>query len=239
MKFTVTPRNTDTVYIPFPAHLLSVLFMLGSFVSSAMAQVPDGYELKVIAVSSTTTDYLSGTTESIWGIGLAGAAEWQLAGPFSALSQLEYAPRGVRQRLPDTNVDSGSRLTGAETRLHYLSVFLAAKASYSFEEIPLALYAKLGPRFDLMIGSKSGTFDFEDGDVSADLDERYDQTALGLAGGIGLQLNVSERIALTLEARQHRDVTASVEEGGTSRVNTTVGNMRNLATDYSIGIKWE
>ena len=204
-----------------------------------MGQAPDGYELKVVAVSSTTTDDLVGMTESLWGMGVAGAAEWQVAGPFSVLSQLEYAPRGIRQHLADTNVDSGSRLAGAETRLHYLSFPLLVKARYSFDEIPLALHATLGPRVDLMIGSEGGTFDFADGDVSADLDDRYDQTVIGLTGGIGLQFNVSERIALTLGVRQHRDLTASVEEGGTSRVDTTVGDMRNLATDYSIGIKWE
>jgi opacity protein-like surface antigen len=227
------------VYIPLRTSFLSIFLVLGFFVSSAIAQVPDRYELRVIAVSSTTTDYLAGPTESLWGIGVAGVAEWQVGSSFSVLSQLEYAPRGIRQRLADTDADSGSQLAGAETRLHYLSMPLLAKASYSFEDTPLALYVKLGPRVDLMIGSESGTFEFEDGDVSADLDERYDQAALGLTGGIGLQFNVSERIALTLEARQHRDVTVSVEEGGTSRVNTTVGNRRNLATDYSIGIRWE
>ena len=223
----------------FRTHLLSALLLLGSAVSSATAQAPDGYEFKVTAVSSTTTDHLAGTTEPIWGIGAAGAAEWQVAGPFAVRSQLEYAPRGVRQRLVDPNVDSGLRLTDAETRLHYLSVLLAAKAKHSFDEVPLALYATLGPRVDLMIGSESGTFEFEVGNVSANLDARYNQAAFGLAGGVGLELNVSERIALTLEVRQHRDVTASVAEGGARRVSTTVGDVRNLATDCSVGIKWE
>jgi hypothetical protein len=86
------------VHTPFRTYLLSGLRSLGSFVSSATAQAPDGYALKAVVVSSTTDD-LAGVTESLWGVGVAGAAEWQVAGPFSVVSQLEYAPRGIRQRL--------------------------------------------------------------------------------------------------------------------------------------------
>jgi hypothetical protein len=227
-------------------HVLSVLFVLGLFVSDVAAQAPDGYEINVIAVSSTTTDELAGLKIPIWGLGVAGAVEWQVARPFSAIPQielsvmpkLEYAPRGVRQSFSDLDA-TGSHFVDAGTRLHYLSIPVFAKARYSFDESPLALYVMGGPRFDLMIESESGTFDFADGRLSSNLDERYERATLGLSGGIGLQIAVSERIAFTLEVRRHRDVTTPVDEGGTSPVDRTAGTMRNLATDYSFGVKWK
>lgn len=215
------------------------LLAFGTVATSVNAQAPTGYGVKAVAASSTTTDYLAGRSESLWGAGVAAFAEWHLAGPLSVMPQLEYAPRGVRQQFVRSTDGGSFQTTSAKARLHYVSLQLFAKANYRFEETPFSLYAMLGPRLDLMVGSQSGTFDFEDASISSTLVKRYNQTAFGISGGVGLQINLSEEIALTLEARQHRDVTASVEEGGSQFVDTTVGDMRNLATDFSVGLKWQ
>ena len=218
---------------------LAALLTFGSAIHNAEAQGLTGYGFKAIAASSTTTDYLAGQEESLWGVGVAAFAEWHIAGPLSVMPQLEYAPRGVNQLFAVGNDEGRFKSTRAETRLHYLSLPLFAKASYRFDETPFVLYATLGPRIDLLIGSDSGTFEFEDESISSGLAQRYDQTAFGISGGVGLQITISEDIALTFEARQHRDVIASVREGGTQLVDTTVGDIRNLATDFSVGIKWQ
>lgn len=222
----------------FRARFFTALLAFGVFVTSAHAQELRGYGVKAVAASSTTTDYLAGRSESLWGMGVAAFAEWHVAGPLSVMPQLEYAPRGVRQRFVRGTDGSSFQTTSAKARLHYVSLPLFAKASYRFEETPFTLYAMLGPRVDLMVGRQSGTFDFEDESISSSLTDRYDRTTFGMSGGVGLEIDLSEDIALTLEARQHRDVTASVEEGGTQFVDTTGGDMRNLATDVSVGLKW-
>jgi len=221
------------------ARLLTALLAFGFVAVSANAQELSGYGVKAVAVSSTTTDDLAGQSESIWGAGVGAFAEWRVAGPLSVIPQLEYAPRGVRQQFVRGVEGDGFQTADAEMRLHYVSLPLFAKAGYRFDGTPFTIYAMLGPRLDIMVGRESGAFQFEDETVPSSLAERYDQAAVGISGGVGLQIDLSKGIALTLEARQHRDVTASVEEGGTQFVDTTTGDLRNLATDFSVGLKWQ
>ena len=133
-------------------------------------------------ISSAVTDNLAGQTESLRGLGVAAQVKWRVGRPVSACLEVAYLPRGVRQELRDRSADGRSRTVTANTRLHYLSIPVFIHAGLEAGSSPVTLYALLGPRVNVLIGSSSGSFSFSDGDVSAGLANRYDGVTIGASG---------------------------------------------------------
>ncbi len=217
--------------------LLGTVFLNAPLTKPAWSQPVLQYGTRVEVISSAVTDDLSGQTESRWGLGAAVYVQRRVVGPVSVRLELAYLPRGVRQSFRDRSSESPGRRVTADTRFHYLSLPVLFQAGASAGSAPITLYALLGPRLDILIGSSSGTFSFSDGAVSADFADRYDSTTIGVSGGLGVAVDVGS-VTVTVEVLQHRDLTASVDEGGTNLVNTTVDALRNVATSVSMGVRW-
>jgi hypothetical protein len=191
----------------------------------------------VEAISSAVTDDLAGQTESRWGLGAAVYLQRRIGGPVSARLELAYLPRGLRQELRDRSADGRGRTVTADTRLHYLSLPVFIQAGLEAGSSPVTLYALLGPRLDVLIGSSSGTFSFSDGDVTAGLADRYDTVTIGASGGLGVAVDAGA-VTVTGEVLQHRDITAPVDQGSTGRGTLTLDTLRNVATGVSVGVRW-
>jgi len=217
--------------------LLNIVLLSGLETETAQGQPALQYGTRVEAISSAVTDDLAGQTESRWGLGAAIYLQRRIGGPISVRLELAYLPRGVRQSFRDRSSESAGRRVTADTRFHYLSLPVLVQAGASAGSAPINFYALLGPRLDVLIGSNSGTFSFSDGTVSARLADRYDSTTIGFSGGLGVAVDVGS-VTVTGELLQHRDLTASADEGGTNLVNTTVDALRNVATGVSIGVRW-
>lgn len=201
----------------------------------AHAQSDLTYGVRLSAVASTTTDRLAGVTDWLWGGGGTAYVERRLAEGYGARLEVGYAPRGVRQVFFGSATDVSGGRTEAETRLHYLSTSLFARADGSLG--PLRFYVLLGPRVDLLVGRRGGTFVFREKEVRARLADRYDRVSFGASGGIGVELGIGD-VGLTLELLQHRDIVAPVDEGSTSTYDYTSAPLRNLANAYSLGVRW-
>jgi hypothetical protein len=191
----------------------------------------------VEAISSAVTDDLAGQTESRWGLGAAVYLQRRIGGPVSARLELAYLPRGVRQELRDRSADVRGRTVTADTRLHYLSLPVFIQAGLEAGSSPVTLYALLGPRLDVLIGSRSRTFSFSDGELSAGLADRYDTVTMGASGGLGVAVDAGA-VTVTGEVLQHRDITAPVDQGSTGRGTLTLDALRNVATGVSVGVRW-
>jgi len=202
-------------------------------------QFPSVWQFGVRAevVSSTVTDNLAGQTESLRGLGVAAQIERRVGGPVSARLELAYLPRGVRQELRDRSADGRSQTVTAETRLHYFSVPVFIQAGLEAGSSPVTLTALLGPRLDVLIGRRSGTFSFSDGDRPAGLADRYDRVTIGASGGLGIAVDAGA-VTVTGELLQHRDITAPVDQGSTGRGTLTLDALRNVATGVSVGVRW-
>lgn len=217
--------------------LVGLCLIVGTGPDEAQAQSSLDYGARVSAVWSTTTDRLTGFSDPLWGIAAAAYAQKPLTGPISARLELAYLPRGFRQEILFTDNDGFSELSAAKTRLHYLSMPVLATAGWSLGESPVSAYVLLGPRVEVLVARSSGTFSVRDDEVPADIGDRYDTVTLGASGGVGIGVDVGD-ITVTAEALQHRDITPSVDEGGTSRTDVTLGALRNVATAISVGVRW-
>jgi hypothetical protein len=170
-------------------------------------------------------------------LGVAAQVKRRIGGPVSTRLELAYLPRGVRQELRDRSADGRSQTVTADTRLHYLSLPVFIQAGLEAGSSPVTLYALLGSRLDVLIGSSSGTFSFSDGDVSAGIADRYDTVTIGASGGPGVVVDAGA-VTVTGEVLQHRDITAPVDEGSTGRGTLTLDALRNVATGVSVGVRW-
>ena len=217
--------------------LLSIFLLSGLETQTAQAQPTLHYGARVEAISSAVTDDLAGQTESRWGLGAAVYLQRRVGGPVSARLELAYLPRGVRQELRDRSADVRGRTVTADTRLHYLSLPMFIQAGLEAGSSPVTLYALLGPRLDVLIGSSSGTFSFSDGDVSAGIADRYDTVTIGASGGLGVAVDAGA-VTVTGEVLQHRDITTPVDQGSTGRGTLTLDALRNVATGVSVGVRW-
>lgn len=217
--------------------LVGLCLVVGTGPNAAQAQSSLDYGARVSAVWSATTDRLAGSSDPLLGIAAAAYAQKPLAGPISVRLELAYLPRGFRQEILFVDNDGSSELTAAKTRLHYLSMPALATAGWSLGESPVHAYVLLGPRVEVLVGRSSGTFSVRDEEMPAGVADRYDTVTLGASGGVGIGVDVGD-VTITAEALQHRDITPSVEEGGTSRANLTLGPLRNVATAVSVGVRW-
>ena len=222
--------------------VLAAVGVIGLQTEPAHGQSDEGppvwqFGARAEVISSAVTDNLAGQTESLRGLGVAAQVKRRVGGPVSARLELAYLPRGVRQELRDRSADVRGRTVTADTRLHYLSLPVFIQAGLEAGSSPVTLYALLGPRLDVLIGSSSGTFSYSDGDVSAGLADRYDTLTIGASGGLGVAVDAGA-VTVTGEVLQHRDITAPVDQGSTGRGTLTLDALRNVATGVSVGVQW-
>jgi hypothetical protein len=174
-------------------------------------------------VSSTIPDY---SVKRRVGFGVFGYVDAALLPNLAVVAELGYAARGFveEQEARDAqNLPLG--LVQANTRLDYLSTSLTLRASYSTGAI--SPYMIAGPRLDILVSRKAGTFHFELGSLKSSFAELYESPAFGGIVGVGIDTGDLLAVPILLEARYNLDVTDSLTGGF---------EMSNNAFDILLGV---
>ncbi len=98
------------------------------------------------------------------------------------------------------------------------------KGRHTVKQLKVTPYGLLGPRLDLLVGRKAGTFQFDDEVIRSEIVDRYRNTMLGVTGGVGIELYFLP-LPLLVEVRQTVDLTASVPESNDS--GDTIAGLKN------------
>ena len=147
---------------------------------------------------------------------------------FSVVTQIEYAQKGFIEEMKeaDETGDIIQHLDG-NTRLDYLSVPLLLKIKYP--KAKFVPYLVLGPRFDYLINTKNGVWEFTEIDIKSTTADKLDKEVFGGSIGAGFNLAKLSCLQTFIELRYNFDFSDSYSWTN----NVTV---RNNSFDFWLGI---
>ncbi len=163
------------------------------------------------------------------GMTVALYGDWNVAGPLSLLTQLEYVQRGFGERVwyGDVMHGEGPFLSVDWTRIDYLSVPVLAKVAFSAASA--RPYLLIGPRADFLLAHHM------------DFDSRYylrlavndlERFNMGATFGGGLEVATGLPVSVLLEVRYSHDLVDGNRRGGADRLV-----FKQNAFDVLVGIK--
>jgi hypothetical protein len=205
--------------------LLSALILLVP--TKGDAQFPKSIGAKIACTSAAQVfDYTDFRPdfERRTGVNAAVFLEWFDGAPFSLVTQLEYAQRGMRLKFAQIG-QTGPEIIGyfyQYNRIDYLSLPIVAKLSLPYQTI--SPYAIAGLRLDFMLGYKS------DGNSFNSVYDGFAKTIYGATFGAGAELKVFQGFPVVLEARYNLDLKNSYK--------TQYLQVKNNSIDVWLGIAY-
>jgi hypothetical protein len=206
--------------------VFGMLLLTAFNLNESSAQLLRHYGVKVALTSATqryqlTLDPGLGTKRRV-GFNVGAFAEWLDIPPFSLVSQVEYAQRGMGQDFVLTG-PSGPTPIGVRTlysRLDYLSIPIVAKLRFPMGLI--APYILAGPRVDILLGYRS------DENAFNAVYDKFKKTSVGGSAGVGIELESVLPFTVLAEVRYNFDFADSYE--------TDFLKVRNNSFDVWLGV---
>lgn len=194
---------------------ISLLFlMLPLFSSAAFAQV-DGFGFKIGGQSAGaySKPFEAGR---LAGFSLYGFADIKLTPNLFSTLDVGYTQRGYTNSQEESG-PAGQRIqtVKATSELSYISFA-------PFLNIPLRsapVYIGAAPRFDLLVGTSPGTYEFTDVSVEDRVPENLNDVVFGGSVVAGIRDLTVGDLAFRVEAKVEMDITDSLDGPGTYRNN--------------------
>ncbi|MBM4159991.1 MAG: PorT family protein [Ignavibacteria bacterium] len=208
--------------------LLPLILLMLSQTDVSSAQVIKSCGLKFAITSASQTFEYSNppwsgfgpTTVRRTGFNIGAFVEWFDIPYLSAISQIEYAQRGVGEEFIITGSDPTTAGTKhVYTRLDYLSVPILAKPI-----LPMGMvspYLLVGPRADFLLHYQKNL-------PLEGFYKDFKKTAIGGTIGVGVESSSLLPIRLSVESRYNFDISNSFDNG--------FAKVRNNAFDFWLGV---
>jgi hypothetical protein len=175
------------------------------------AQIVSHYGVKA-AFTRSTLDIEEFVDFSDWrsGLNLAVYAEHDICDFLALDLQLEYTQKGYIMEQVETD-EMGMRIqdVSANTRLDYLSIPLLVKIKYPHEKA--TPFIAFGPRFDYLINTAKGEFEFTNNTMTDDFADYLKDSAIGASISGGVQIPTARKCDVILEFRYNLDFTDSAD----------------------------